>query len=102
SLVPEVDTALQQLAHGHDGHGRMLSLQSLVVAVYRLVHRPGPRSPAVRALVETRVAGAPPWSGEGRARSAASAVAEGKCTGRVRRSLSRPPPRTRYRRPGRP
>ena len=30
-LVPEVDTALQQLTHGHDGHGGLLPVYSLVV-----------------------------------------------------------------------
>src|SRR6185369_3811852 len=34
-LVPEVDTTLQQLTHGHDGHGWLYSLYPLVVATDR-------------------------------------------------------------------
>src|SRR5258706_12049347 len=47
-LMPEVDTTLQQLAHGHDGHDA--PSWSLVVAAVRVDHRPGARSSARVAL----------------------------------------------------
>src|SRR6185437_6627430 len=47
-LVSEVDTALQQLAHGHDGHVWRLLALALVVAAGRVDRRPGAWSSAAR------------------------------------------------------